>query len=173
MVLLDSNKRDDNFVPHLSTIVARSSSKVLPSGTESSTSPEPIILFRCRIVRTLTVIKSKLTTNCFGIDEIVFLLKAIQGRQRLWLNRVRIAWVEKGQRRETTDPAQYCFRHSPFLRLIQDMQPYHRPPNVFGLPDMYIIILTQSRQGYVLQCLPRCLTCLCIRRIRCRHPLAF
>ena len=60
MVLLDSSKRDDNSSPHLLTIVARSSSKVLPSGIESSTSPEPIILLRYRIVRTLTVINAKL-----------------------------------------------------------------------------------------------------------------
>jgi len=58
-VLFGSNRWDANSSPHLLTIVVRSSSRVVPSGTESSTSPLPRIFFSVRIVRTLSVINSK------------------------------------------------------------------------------------------------------------------
>ena len=57
LVLLGSNNWDPNSSPQVSTIVTRSSCKVLSSGTDISTSLLPRILFRSNMVRILTVIK--------------------------------------------------------------------------------------------------------------------
>jgi len=45
---------------------------VLPSGRESATSPEPIILLKCRIVFTLTVINSTMVNDLMEEKRIVF-----------------------------------------------------------------------------------------------------
>ncbi len=67
---MGSNKWDDNSSLHVSTILKGSSSKVLPFGADISTPHEPIVLLRCRIVRTLTVIKSEPVV--LGIKRHIF-----------------------------------------------------------------------------------------------------
>lgn len=75
MVELDSSKRYVKSSLYLLNIVASTCSKLLASGIESATFPEPIILLRYRIVRPLTVINAKLLTNGFGNEEKVSLQK--------------------------------------------------------------------------------------------------